>query len=130
MGSKTLGNASSYLQEPQPLGRREFRGDRDPPFEIRGATVCARSDASIDTLCQFVANLIRGRHDGRARADRCLNRRGFAKYSYVGKGSPSPTPQKSSKPVLCEESRKPESIFDLVQGITAFVRGKAHQDTS
>ncbi|MGY4280894.1 hypothetical protein ACVWXO_000114 [Bradyrhizobium sp. LM2.7] len=31
--------------------------------------------------------------------------------------------------VLGEENRKPESIFDFVQGITAFARGKAHQDT-
>lgn len=30
--------------------------------------------------------------------------------------------------VLCEERRKPESIFDFVQGITAFARGKVHQD--
>ena len=31
--------------------------------------------------------------------------------------------------VLGEENRKPESIFDFVQGITAFARGKSHQDT-
>jgi hypothetical protein len=31
--------------------------------------------------------------------------------------------------VLGEENRKPESIFDFVQGITALARGKAHQDT-
>ena len=30
--------------------------------------------------------------------------------------------------VLSEEHRKPESIFDFVQGITAVARGKAHQD--
>jgi hypothetical protein len=29
---------------------------------------------------------------------------------------------------LAEENRKPESIFDFVQGITAIARGKAHQD--
>lgn len=31
--------------------------------------------------------------------------------------------------VLGEEHRKPESSFDFVRGITAFARGKAHQDT-
>ena len=31
--------------------------------------------------------------------------------------------------VLREEGRPPESIFDFVQGITAFARGKDHQDT-
>jgi hypothetical protein len=30
--------------------------------------------------------------------------------------------------VLGDENRKPESIFDFVQGITAVARGKAHQD--
>lgn len=31
--------------------------------------------------------------------------------------------------VLGERNCKPESSFDLVRGITAFARGKAHQDT-
>ena len=30
--------------------------------------------------------------------------------------------------VLAEEGRKPESVFDFVQGITAVARGKTHQD--
>ena len=30
--------------------------------------------------------------------------------------------------VLAEDGRKPESIFDFVQGITAMARGKTHQD--
>ena len=30
--------------------------------------------------------------------------------------------------VLGEENRKPESIFDFVQGITALARTKSHQD--
>lgn len=30
--------------------------------------------------------------------------------------------------VLCEEGRKPESIFDFVQGITAIACDKPHQD--
>ena len=30
--------------------------------------------------------------------------------------------------VLGEENRKPESIFDFVQGITALARTKEHQD--
>ena len=31
--------------------------------------------------------------------------------------------------VLDEEGRKPESVFDFVQGITAVARDKPHQDT-
>jgi hypothetical protein len=30
--------------------------------------------------------------------------------------------------VLAEEGRKPESVFDFVQGITAVSRDKTHQD--
>jgi hypothetical protein len=30
--------------------------------------------------------------------------------------------------VLAEEGRKPESVFDFVQGITAIARSKSHQD--
>jgi len=30
--------------------------------------------------------------------------------------------------VLVEEGRKPESIFDFLQGITAVARDKPHQD--
>ncbi|HXZ16379.1 MAG TPA: DUF932 domain-containing protein, partial [Roseiarcus sp.] len=30
--------------------------------------------------------------------------------------------------VLAEEGRKPESVFDFVQGITACARAKPHQD--
>jgi hypothetical protein len=30
--------------------------------------------------------------------------------------------------VLGEENRKPESVFDFVQGITALARNKSHQD--
>ena len=30
--------------------------------------------------------------------------------------------------VLVEEGRPPESVFDFVQGITAFARGKTQQD--
>ena len=30
--------------------------------------------------------------------------------------------------VLAEEGRPPESVFDFVQGITAYARGKTQQD--
>jgi len=33
-----------------------------------------------------------------------------------------------SKTVLGEENRKPESVFDFVQGITALARTKSHRD--
>jgi hypothetical protein len=47
-----------------------------------------------------------------------LRKNGFSKFET----------SKVIETVLGEENRKPESIFDFVQGITAVARGKAHQD--
>ena len=35
---------------------------------------------------------------------------------------------KLSKPCLAKKNRKPESVFDFVQRITALARAKSHQD--
>jgi len=50
--------------------------------------------------------------------DEFLRRRGFSKKQTA----------KIIKTVLTEEGRKPESIFDFVQGITAVARNRTHQD--
>ena len=47
-----------------------------------------------------------------------LRKRGFGKSETA----------KIIETVLTEEGRKPESIFDFVQGITAVARDKPHQD--
>ena len=47
-----------------------------------------------------------------------LRKRGFSKSDTT----------KIIETVLAEEGRKPESIFDFVQGITAVARDKPHQD--
>jgi len=47
-----------------------------------------------------------------------LRKRGFSKAETT----------KIIETVLTEEGRKPESVFDFVQGITAVARAKAHQD--
>ncbi|MCP1850064.1 hypothetical protein J2R80_003887 [Bradyrhizobium sp. USDA 4541] len=47
-----------------------------------------------------------------------LRKRGFSKAETA----------KIIETVLSEEGRKPESVFDFVQGITAVARGKTHQD--
>ena len=47
-----------------------------------------------------------------------LRKRGFSKSETA----------KIIETVLAEEGRKPESVFDFVQGITAIARGKTHQD--
>ena len=47
-----------------------------------------------------------------------LGRRGFSKAASAT----------IIETVLKEEGRKPESVFDFVQGITAVARKKSHQD--
>ena len=47
-----------------------------------------------------------------------LRKRGFSKTETA----------KIIETVLAEEGRKPESVFDFVQGITAVARDKTHQD--
>jgi len=47
-----------------------------------------------------------------------LRKRGFNK----------PEATRIIETVLAEEGRKPESVFDFVQGITAVARDKTHQD--
>ena len=47
-----------------------------------------------------------------------LRKRGFSKADTA----------KIIETVLAEEGRKPASVFDFVQGITALARDKAHQD--
>ena len=47
-----------------------------------------------------------------------LRKRGFSKSETA----------KVVETVLVEEGRKPESIFDFLQGITAVARDKPHQD--
>ena len=47
--------------------------------------------------------------------------------SFFARASKSET-AKIIETVLAEEGRKPESVFDFVQGITAVARHKTHQD--
>ncbi len=47
-----------------------------------------------------------------------LRKRGFGKAETA----------KIIETVLAEEGRKPETVFDFVQGITAVARDKTHQD--
>ncbi len=70
----------------------------------------------------FVAGIAAARQRIVARTDedreRFLRKNGFSKAET----------SKVIEAVLGEENRKPESIFDFVQGITAVARSKAHQD--
>ena len=70
----------------------------------------------------FIAGIKAARERIVARSDEdresFLRKRGFSKSETA----------KIIETVLSEEHRKPESIFDFVQGITALARTKTHQD--
>lgn len=51
--------------------------------------------------------------------DDFLKKRGFSKGETA----------KIIETVLNEEGKKPESVFDFVQGLTALARSKTHQDS-
>jgi hypothetical protein len=70
----------------------------------------------------FVAGIAAARQRIVARTDE-------DRESFLGKnGFSKSETSKVVEAVLSEESRKPESIFDFVQGITAVALRKAHQD--
>ncbi len=70
----------------------------------------------------FVAGIKAARERIVARTDE--DRESFLRSSGFSKSETS----KIIETVLGEENRKPESIFDFVQGITALARTKTHQD--
>jgi hypothetical protein len=71
----------------------------------------------------FIAGIKAARERIVARSDEdresFLRKRGFSKSETA----------KIIETVLSEEQRKPASVFDFVQGITALARTKTHQDT-
>jgi len=64
----------------------------------------------------------------RAARQRIVARTDEDRESFCAKTFSKSETSKVIEAVLGEENRKPESIFDFVQGITAVARGKAHQD--
>jgi hypothetical protein len=70
----------------------------------------------------FVAGITAARQRIVARTDE--DRESFLRKNGFSKSDTS----KVIETVLGEENRKPERIFDFVQGITAVARGKTHQD--
>ncbi|MGY4287116.1 hypothetical protein ACVWXO_006336 [Bradyrhizobium sp. LM2.7] len=70
----------------------------------------------------FVAGIKAARERIVARTDE--DRESFLRRGGFSKSETS----KIIETVLGEENRKPESIFDFVQGVTALARTKSHQD--
>jgi hypothetical protein len=131
VGAKTLGIASFYLRAV--CQNRNLWGVEDfEEITIRHSKYAASRFAheAAPALTRFAnsspmpfVNGIRAARErivARTDEERCefLRKRGFGKAETA----------KIIETVLTEEGRKPESIFDFVQGITAVARDKSHQD--
>ena len=132
VGSKTLGIASFFLRavcmnrnlwgvenfEEITIRHSKFAAQRFAHEAAPALTSFANSSAAL-----FIAGIKAARERIVARSDEdresFLRKRGFSKSETA----------KIIETVLSEEHRKPESIFDFVQGITALARSKTHQDT-
>jgi len=131
VGAKTLGMASFYLRAV--CQNRNLWGVEDfEEISIRHSKYAASRFAheAAPALTRFANSsptpFVEGIKQARARIvartddDRAdfLRKRGFSKAETA----------KILDRVLNEEGRKPESVFDFVQGITAVARDKPHQD--
>lgn len=132
VGSKTLGIASFYLRgvcqnrnlwgvegfEEITIRHSKFAAQR---FAYEAAP--ALTSFANSSPAPFIAGIKAARERIVARDDddreTFLRKRGFSKLETA----------KIVGTVLKEEGKKPESIFDFVQGITALARQKPHQDS-
>ena len=131
VGAKTLGIASFYLRAV--CQNRNLWGVEDfEEITIRHSKYAASRFAheaspaltrfANSSPMPFVNGIKTARERIVARTDdertEFLRKRGFGKSETA----------KIIETVLAEEGRKPESVFDFVQGITAVARDKPHQD--
>jgi hypothetical protein len=131
VGSKTLGIASFYLRAVC-CNRNLWGVENFEEISIRHSKFAAQRFAheaapaltsfANSSPAPFIAGIKAARERIVARDDEdresFLRKRGFSK----------PETTKIIETVLSEEGRKPESIFDFVQGITALARTKTNQD--
>lgn len=131
VGSKTLGIASFYLRAVC-MNRNLWGVESFEEITIRHSKFAAQRFAheaapaltrfADSSPAPFVVGIKAAREQIVARNDEdretFLRKRGFSKSETA----------KIIETVLHEEGRRPESVFDFVQGITALARGKAHQD--
>jgi len=131
VGSKTLGIASFYLRAVC-MNRNLWGVENFEEITIRHSKFAAQRFAheaapaltsfANSSPAPFIAGIKAARERIVARSDEdresFLRKRGFSKSETA----------KIIETVLSEEHRKPESIFDFVQGITALARTKTHQD--
>lgn len=131
VGAKTLGMASFYLRavcqnrnlwgvedfEEIAIRHSKYAASRFAHEAAPALTRFANSSPApfIDGIKQARAKIVARTDEDRADF---LRKRGFSKAETA----------KILERVLNEEGRKPESVFDFVQGITAIARDKTHQD--
>ncbi|WP_332118216.1 DUF932 domain-containing protein [Azorhizobium caulinodans] len=131
VGAKTLGIASFYLravcQNRNLWGVEDFqeitiRHSKYAASRFAHEAAPALTRFASSSPMPFVNGIKAAREKIVARTDEdrsdFLRNRGFSKAETA----------KIIDTVLAEEGRKPESIFDFVQGITAVARDKPHQD--
>ncbi|MFV3132021.1 DUF932 domain-containing protein [Niveispirillum sp. KHB5.9] len=131
VGAKTLGMASFYLravcQNRNLWGVEDFqeitiRHSKYAASRFAHEAAPALTRFANSSPMPFINGIKASREQIVARSDddreEFLRKRGFSKAE-TGKIIDT---------VLAEEGRKPESIFDFVQGITAVARDKPHQD--
>jgi len=131
VGAKTLGIASFYLravcQNRNLWGVEDFqeitiRHSKYAASRFAHEAAPALTRFANSSPMPFVNGIKAAREKIVARTDddrsEFLRKRGFSKGETA----------KIIETVLAEEGRKPESVFDFVQGITAVARHKTHQD--
>ncbi|WP_439402662.1 DUF932 domain-containing protein [Bradyrhizobium sp. DASA03068] len=131
VGAKTLGMASFYLravcQNRNLWGVEEFeeiiiRHSKHAASRFAHEAAPALVSFANSSAMPFINGIRAAREKIVARTDddrnEFLRKRGFSRGETA----------KIIERVLSEEGRKPESVFDFVQGITAVARGKTHQD--
>ncbi|MFG1381587.1 DUF932 domain-containing protein [Xanthobacter versatilis] len=131
VGAKTLGIACFYLravcQNRNLWGVEDFEEITIRHSKYAASRFAHQAAPALERFANsspmpFVNGIKAARERIVARTDEdrteFLRRKGFSKAET----------QKVIETVLAEEGRKPESIFDFVQGITAVARDKPHQD--
>lgn len=131
VGSKTLGMASFYLRAVC-MNRNIWGAEGFEEISIRHSKFAANRFAheaapalenfASSSPAPFMAGIKAARERIVARKDE--DRESFLRKRGFSRGET----EKIIATVLEEEGRPPESIFDFVQGITAFARDKTHQD--
>jgi hypothetical protein len=131
VGAKTLGIASFYLRAV--CQNRNLWGVEDfEEIAIRHSKYAASRFAheAAPALTRFANSSPTPFINGvRAARERIVARNDDDRAEFLRKrGFSKAETSKIIETVLTDEGRKPESVFDFVQGITAIARNKTHQD--